>query len=280
MGQGAPEVGDIPGGSERPTTIDLSSMGSNINEYAPTAGVKDLRAAVADLYNKDYRVGKASQYTWENVCIVPGGRAGLTRVASVIGEVYVSYQVPEYTAYVLPPPKISNLPLIFASYCSYSEMLSSFRKLVPIPSTLSEEDAYHLNVDKLKKDIHEMGLSVVVASNPRNPTGQVIKGEELTKLCQLGKDGTTLILDEFYSWYQYEMGEGETVSAVRFLLLSLAFIKLILENFPPASSVLQLLCSKQATEIDDVNKDPIVLINGLTKCWRLPGWRGESIAPS
>lgn len=98
MGQGAPEVGDIPGGSKRPTTIDLSGMGSNINEYAPTAGVKDLRAAVADLYNKDYRVGKASQYTWENVCIVPGGRAGLTRVASVIGEVYVSYQVPEYTA--------------------------------------------------------------------------------------------------------------------------------------------------------------------------------------
>lgn len=28
-----------------------------------------------------------------------GGRAGLTRVASVIGEVYVSYQVPEYSAY-------------------------------------------------------------------------------------------------------------------------------------------------------------------------------------
>lgn len=47
-----------------------------------------LREAVANLYNDNYRKGKASQYTFENVCIVPGGRAGLSRVAAVIGDVY------------------------------------------------------------------------------------------------------------------------------------------------------------------------------------------------
>lgn len=73
----------------------MSKMGANINEYSPTTGVKALREAVAKLYNLEYRVGKESQYTYENVCIVPGGRAGLTRVAATIGEVYVSYQVPE-----------------------------------------------------------------------------------------------------------------------------------------------------------------------------------------
>lgn len=35
----------------------------------------------------------------KNVCIVPGGRAGLTRVAAVVGDVYTSYSVPEYTVY-------------------------------------------------------------------------------------------------------------------------------------------------------------------------------------
>ena len=49
-----------------------------------------LRTAVADLYNHTYRQGKASQYTAENVCIVPGGRAGLSRVAAVIGDVYTA----------------------------------------------------------------------------------------------------------------------------------------------------------------------------------------------
>ncbi len=50
--------------------------------------VKELREAVANLYNQQYRQGKISQYTYENVCIVPGGRAGLSRIAAVVGDVY------------------------------------------------------------------------------------------------------------------------------------------------------------------------------------------------
>jgi hypothetical protein len=92
-----------------------------------------LREAVARLYNTTYREGKPSQYTYENVCIVPGGRAGLSRVAAVIGDVYCvryisdmhpfhmssltftqSYQVPDYTA--------------------YDQMLSAFKRLVPVPT--------------------------------------------------------------------------------------------------------------------------------------------------
>ena len=38
-----------------------------------------------------------------------------------------------------------------------------------------------------------MGISVVVASNPRNPTGQVIKGDDLAEMVQMGRDGTTIM---------------------------------------------------------------------------------------
>lgn len=41
------------------------------------------------MYNETYRKGLKSQYTYENICIVPGGRAGLSRVAAVVGDVYV-----------------------------------------------------------------------------------------------------------------------------------------------------------------------------------------------
>ncbi len=106
LGQGAPEVGPIPGSPARPTSIEVPT---DSLEYAPTTGVKGLsfqnlvvntrrlmgcypfsalRQAVADLYNHTYRQGKASQYTFENVCIVPGGRSGLSRVAAVVGDVY------------------------------------------------------------------------------------------------------------------------------------------------------------------------------------------------
>ncbi|KAH9814321.1 pyridoxal phosphate-dependent transferase [Melampsora americana] len=223
FGQGAPEVGDIPGASHKPDSFDIASMGIDVHEckYAPTTGVKALRAAVANYYNQTYRIGKESQYTFENVCIVPGGRAGLTRVASVVGEVYVGYQLPEYTA--------------------YDQMLSVFRRLVPIPSALSAEDNYKLHIDTLRENINQMGLSVIFASNPRNPTGQAIEGEELKELVEVGRNGQTVVLDEFYSWYNLDGTLGESLSGAKY--------------------------------VENVNKDALVIIDGLTKNWRCPGWR-------
>lgn len=91
MGQGAPEVGDIPDAPPRIQSINIPTIA---HEYAPTTGVKEFRQAVADMYNRTYREGMKSQYTYENVCVVPGGRAGLSRVAAVVGDVYCGYQVP------------------------------------------------------------------------------------------------------------------------------------------------------------------------------------------
>ncbi|THG98275.1 hypothetical protein EW145_g7453 [Phellinidium pouzarii] len=221
LGQGAPEVGDIPDAPARPTTVELPT---DSLEYAPTTGVKALREAVASLYNINYRQGKKSQYTYENVCIVPGGRAGLSRVAAVISNVYCAYQIPDYTA--------------------YDQVLGAFGRLVPIPTALEPENKYALDIEQTKKDIRTQGLSVLLASNPRNPTGQVIKGNDLKELVGLSRESTTIILDEFYSWYIYpEKGEeyGNSVSSASF--------------------------------IDDVNADSVIIVNGLTKNWRLPGWR-------
>ena len=54
---------------------------------------------MANLYNVHHRQGKRSQYTWENVCIVPGGRAGLIRIAAVLNNAYLGFFIPDYTAY-------------------------------------------------------------------------------------------------------------------------------------------------------------------------------------
>ncbi|KAK7040913.1 hypothetical protein VNI00_009509 [Paramarasmius palmivorus] len=210
LGQGAPEVGPIPNAPPRPSYIN---MPTDSLEYAPTTGVKALREAVANLYNHTYRKGKASQYTYENVCIVPGGRSGLSRVAAVIGDVYTSYQIPDYTA--------------------YDQVLSAFRRLVPVPTALDPSKKYRLDIDQVRKDIVTQGLAVILASNPRNPTGQVIKGKELKELVGIGREGTTIILDEFYSWYIYPENDkdyGKSISAAEY--------------------------------IEDVNEN-----------WRLPGWR-------
>ena len=92
LGQGAPEVDDeIQGCFERPHEVDITLHG---REYGPTAGIKPLREAVANLYNEHHRKWRKSKYTWENVCIVPGGRAGLIRIAAVLGNAYLGFFIP------------------------------------------------------------------------------------------------------------------------------------------------------------------------------------------
>ena len=58
-------------------------------EYANVTGLEELRVKVADYYNHLYRQGKTSQYGPENICVVPGGRAGLTRIMAVLGNVRI-----------------------------------------------------------------------------------------------------------------------------------------------------------------------------------------------
>ncbi len=54
-----------------------------------------------------------------------------------------------------------------------------------------------MDLDQLRKDIRTQGLEVILMSNPRNPTGQVVRGEELKELVELSREsGTTVILDE------------------------------------------------------------------------------------
>ncbi|RVX67524.1 hypothetical protein B0A52_08877 [Exophiala mesophila] len=219
LGQGAPEVDDdIEGCFPRPTSIELTLNG---REYGPTAGIKPLRAAIARLYNDNYRKGKDSQYSWENVCVVPGGRAGLIRIAAVLGNAYLGFFIPDYTA--------------------YNEMLSLFKNFVAIPSPLSAQDGYHIHADKIAEELAR-GTSVILTSNPRNPTGHALDPEELALIQDICRDRATLIFDEFYAGYNYNSNcDGSTVSA--------------------------------ASNVIDVNRDDVILIDGLTKRFRLPGWR-------
>jgi len=219
LGQGAPEAEDnIEGCFKKPTSIPVTEEG---REYGPTAGIKPLRAAVAKLYNEHHRQGKESQYTWENVCIVPGGRAGLIRIAAVLGHSYLAFFIPDYTA--------------------YNEMLSLFRAFASIPVPLSREDNYHIHPDKIAEEIAR-GTSVILTSNPRNPTGQMMVNPQLAEIQDLCRDRATLIMDEFYCGYNYTTNcDGTVISA--------------------------------ASNIIDVNKDDVLIIDGLTKRFRLPGWR-------
>ena len=221
LGQGQPETGPLPGG---PPRVEHVAIDVDDQEYAPVPGIPELREAVASLYNSLYRRGMKSQYKAENVCICGGGRSSLTRAVAALGEVNLGHFLPDYTA--------------------YEELLDIFKLFTSIPIPLDPAGGYRFSADDLRREILGKGLSAVLLSNPNNPTGRTVQGDELQRWVATARElQCTLLLDEFYSHYVWTGAEDEwsMVSA--------------------------------AQHVEDVNRDPVVLFDGLTKNWRYPGWR-------
>lgn len=220
LGQGQPETGPLPGAPERCAAVPIAG---DDQEYAPVAGLWELREAIASLYNRAYRRGMPSRYTAENVAVSGGGRIALTRAAAALGQINLGHFLPDYTA--------------------YEELLDIFRLFSPIPILLEGERGYSFSVGDLRREILGRGLSAILASNPCNPTGKHVRGEELAAWVRTAKElDCALLLDEFYSHYVYGMGDVAPMeSAARY--------------------------------VEEVDRDPVVIFDGLTKNWRYPGWR-------
>jgi N-succinyldiaminopimelate aminotransferase len=228
LGQGQPETGDLPGAPPRVATIEVAV---DDQEYAPVAGLWELREAIASLYNSLYRRGMPSLYSAENVCVSGGGRAALTRAAASLGHINLGHFLPDYTA--------------------YEELLDIFKAFTAIPILLEGDRGYAFSADDLRREIMGRGLSAILMSNPCNPTGKLVEGAELARWVEAARDlDCALLLDEFYSHYVY--------------------------RGPPG----RLPVESAARYVEDVDRDPVVIFDGLTKNWRYPGWRVTwSLAP-
>src|SRR5207244_6149408 len=123
-------------------------------EYAPIAGLPELREAIAGLYNRLFRRGLPSQCTAENVSISGGGRAALTRLAASLGSVNLGHFLPDYTA--------------------YEELLEIFKAFTSIPILLEGDKGYSFTSEDLRREIMGRGLSALLMSNPCNPTGKLV----------------------------------------------------------------------------------------------------------
>jgi aspartate/methionine/tyrosine aminotransferase len=219
LGQGQPETAALEGAPPRVERVEV--RGDDL-DYAPVAGLWELREAVASMYNALFRKGRKSKYTAENVAISGGGRVGLMRACAAVAPVHVGHFLPDYTA--------------------YAELLDVFRRFSPIPILLDPERGYSFDSDELRREILGRGLAAILMSNPCNPTGRLVHGEPMEAWVATARElDCTLLLDEFYSHFVWADGAPAIVSA--------------------------------AEHVTDVERDPVVIVDGLTKNWRYPGWR-------
>ncbi|MFL5308629.1 MAG: pyridoxal phosphate-dependent aminotransferase [Polyangia bacterium] len=137
-----------------------------------------------------------------------------------------------------------NLGHFLPDYTAYEELLDIFKAFTAIPILLEGERGYAFTVDDLRREVAGRGLSALLLSNPCNPTGKLVRGDALAGWVALARElDCALLLDEFYSHYIWTAPSG---------------------GLPVESA---------ARYVEDVNRDPVVLFDGLTKNWRYPGWR-------
>lgn len=136
-------------------------------------------------------------------------------------------------------------------YTAYEELLDLFELFSPIPVPLDPERGYALSAAELRSEILGRGMGAVLFSNPSNPTGRLHGGQLLSSWVDVARETNAwLLIDEFYSHYIWDpaMSVNGTVSAV--------------------------------AHVEDVNRDPVVVVDGLTKNWRYPGLRiGWTLGP-
>ncbi len=137
-------------------------------------------------------------------------------------------------------------------YTAYEDMIAyHLERLEAIARTARESDGFGIPAAALARSVAEHELQAFVLSNPCNPTGRVVRGAELESYVEIARSARcTLILDEFYSHFVYD---GERPGA------------------GPVSA---------AAFVDDVESDPLLIVDGLTKSFRYPGWRvGWALGP-
>jgi aspartate/methionine/tyrosine aminotransferase len=156
----------------------IRAIEDNYSHYTPSAGIPELRDAIAD-YASRFR-GLATPYRRENVVVGAGAKPIIWNLLSALldpGDELL-YADPAYPAY--------------ASAAGYLEAKA-------IPVHLLESRNWRLDLDELAAKMGPKTKALVINS-PHNPTGGVLTRDDLVAIAELAQRHDVLVIaDEIYS---------------------------------------------------------------------------------
>ncbi|RMH81266.1 MAG: pyridoxal phosphate-dependent aminotransferase [Acidobacteria bacterium] len=153
-------------------------------KYAPSAGIPQLREALADKLLRENGV----EYKPSEIVVTAGAKMALFLVMLAILE--------QGDEVLLPSPYWVTYP---------EQILLTGAKVVEVP--LKEEEGFILTVERLKEYITPK-TKMLILNSPSNPTGSVFPEKDLKEIAQLCLEKNILIVsDECYEAFVYD---GET----------------------------------------------------------------------
>jgi aspartate aminotransferase len=159
-----------------PDVVEALAQNAKKHSYLPTAGLPELREAIAAYHVRHFRVACSG----EQVVCSPGSKEMIAAImTAVAGPV------------IVPTPS-------WVSYLPQARILK--RQVIGLRTR--EEDGYKLAPDVLIRGIQQLGSSqkILVLNHPHNPTGAVYTEDELGELADVcRRENIVVIADEIYA---------------------------------------------------------------------------------
>jgi aspartate/methionine/tyrosine aminotransferase len=167
----------------------VKALTSGYTHYTPSAGMPELRQAVADYISKTRKL----EVKPEEVVVTPGAKPIM--FFSILALVNPGDEV------LYPNP---GFPIY--------ESLINFVGAKPVPIPLKEENDFSLDPEYVKKMITKK-TKMIILNSPENPTGGVVTGEQLKVIadCIANRNDVFVLSDEIYSRIIYE-GKHESIT--------------------------------------------------------------------
>ena len=151
---------------------------AGLNKYGPTAGIMDLRNAIAE------RFSKYGDLTGNNVMITPSGSSALLEITQSMVDPGDDVLIPS-PGFVIYGP---HAQLAGGSYTEYR---------------LTEGD-FQPDLEDIKERI-KPNTTMMVVTTPSNPTGGVLDEATYKGICDIAEDhNITILADEVYEPFIYE----------------------------------------------------------------------------
>ncbi|MBC7264630.1 MAG: pyridoxal phosphate-dependent aminotransferase [Chloroflexi bacterium] len=166
------------------------ALRSGHTHYTPSAGIPELREAIADYMSKT----RGMKFTPDQVVVTPGGKPIMFFTILALCEPgdEVIYPNPGFPIY---------------------ESMINFTGATPVPIPLREENDFRADAEELCDKITPR-TKMIIINSPHNPTGSVLTRDDLRVIAEAAvKNDVVVLSDEIYSQIIYE---GEHVSIATF----------------------------------------------------------------
>lgn len=163
---------------------DLKDFSSNVNPLGPSPKAMDK------LKNNLDKVSVYPDPQYDDLLTALEKYTGVPRANILLGSGTTNL----ISAYIgLCHPE--NAIIFNPSYSEYERELKKINANI-ISYDLKEEDDFKVNIDRLIDMIKSSGASLVIITNPNNPTGYAIENSEIERLLKV--EGCSFMIDETY----------------------------------------------------------------------------------